>query len=103
MPTSNKYANLYSSDSEDEPVFEEIVSNSTINSINTYYVVPLNKILDSTPTKLVNKQRKMRRRTQIVTIKRSQSDTTASSRFLSTDLHSASQAIIRANNNKIAL
>ena len=50
MLTSNGYADLYSSDSEDEPVFEEMVSTNTINSINTYYVVPLNTTLASTPT-----------------------------------------------------
>ena len=44
MPISNGYANIYSSDSEDDPVFNEMVSNDkTVNSINIYYVVPLNK------------------------------------------------------------
>ena len=35
MPTSNGYADIYSYDSEDDPVFEEMVINDkTVNSIN---------------------------------------------------------------------
>ena len=80
-----------------------MVSNNTINFINTYYVVPHNTTLDSTPTKVLKKQRKTRHMTQIETIKRAQSDTTVSDRFLSTSLHPVSQAIIRAHTNNISL
>ena len=43
MPTSKRYVDLYSSESFEEPVFKEMVSNDkNVNSINTYSVVPLN-------------------------------------------------------------
>ena len=46
MPTSNGYADIYSSDSDNEPLFDEMVStDKTVNSIHTYYVVPLNSTL----------------------------------------------------------
>ena len=80
-----------------------MVSNNTINSINTYYVVTLSTTLDSTPTKVLNKKRKTRHMTHIATIKRAQSDTTVSDRSLSTSLHSLSQPIIRARTNNISL
>ena len=52
IPTSNGYADLYSSDSEDNPVFEEMVSNyKTVNSINAYSVVPPRLTIASTPNK----------------------------------------------------
>ena len=80
-----------------------VSSDKTVKSINTYSVVPLNLTLVSTPTKVLNNQRKTRRRKQLATIKISQLYTTASARFLSTDLHSVSQFIIRAHTDKIAL
>ena len=104
MPNSNRYSGIYSSDSEDDPVLKEMISNDkTANSINTYSVVPLNTILSSTSTKVLNKKFKTRVRTQLVTIKREKSDTTASSRFLSNALHSVSQAITHSHTDKIAL
>ena len=45
MPTSNRYADLYSSDS----VFEEMVDSKTLNPINTYSVVALSKATIFTP------------------------------------------------------
>ena len=80
-----------------------MVSSKTLDTINTYNVVPLNKTLDSTPTKAINKQRKTWRRIQLATINQAQSGTTASTIFLSTDIHSVSQAIICAHTNKIAI
>ena len=81
-----------------------MVSNSnTVKSINTYSVVTQLLTLTITPTKLLKKQRKIRVRTQLATIKRAQSDTTASARFLSTDLHSVYQDITLAHIDKIAL
>ena len=80
-----------------------MVSNNTINSINTYSIVTPNTTLSSTPTKVLKKQRKTRCRKHLDTIKRTQSDTTASARFLLTALHSVSQAIIYAHTNKIAM
>ena len=103
MPTSYRYANLYSSDPEDEPLFEELIDCKTVKPINTYYVVPLSKTLISTPHKVLKKQHKTRRWTQLATIKQEQSDTTSSDRFLLTALHSVSQAIIHAHTDKIAL
>ena len=52
---------------------------------------------------MINKQRKIRGRTRLATIKRAQFDTTASARFLLTALHSVYQAITRENTNKIAI
>ena len=66
MPTYNGYADIYSYESEYDPVFEVIVSNDkTVNSINTYSVVPLNTTLASIPTKVLKKQRKTRGREQL--------------------------------------
>ena len=68
-PTSNGYNDLYSPDSEDDPVFEEVVSNSkTVKYINKYSVVPQLLTLTSTPTKLLKEQRNIRGRTQLETI-----------------------------------
>ena len=104
IPTSNGYTNLYSYDSEDNPVFEEIFSNyKTVNSINTSSVVPQILTLASTPIKMLKKQRKIRVSTQLATIKQAQSDTTSSAIFLSTELYSVSQAITRAHTENIAL
>ena len=104
MPTFNKYANLYSSNSYDNPVFEEMVINDkTSNSINTYYVVLLNSTLANTTTKVLKKLRNIIYRTQLATIKRARSDTTASARLLLNALLSISQAIIHAHTDKIAL
>ena len=69
-PTSNYYNDLYSLESEEDPVFEEMVdSNSIINPIITYIVVPPNLTLVSTPQKVLKKQRKLRGRTRLATIK----------------------------------
>ena len=104
IPTSDGYTDIYSSDSGDEPLFEEMFSNfKTVKSINTYSLVPQLLTLASTPTKVLNKQRKIRGREKIATIKRVQSDTTSSSRFLFTDLHSVSQDINCAHTDKIYL
>ena len=54
-PTSNGYNNLYSSDSDDNPVFEEMVDSNSINPINTYIVVPPNLTLVITPHKVLKK------------------------------------------------
>ena len=80
-----------------------VSSYKTVNSINTYYVVPQRLTLASTPNKVLKKQRKKRGRTQFVTINRAQSDRTASTRFLLTALHSVSQAINRAHTYNIDL
>ena len=78
-------------------------SNYIIKPINTYTVVPPNLTLDSTPPKVLKKQRKIRGRIRLATIKRAQSDKTASSRFLSTALYSVSQAITCANIHRISM
>ena len=80
-----------------------VISNKTLNPINTYFVVPPSVALVSTPTKVLNKSCKTRRSINLDTIKRSQSYTTSSSRFLSTALHSVSRAIIHAQTDKIDL
>ena len=75
---SNGYNDLYSSDSDKDPVFEEMVdSNPIIKTINTYIVVPPNLTLVRPPPKVLKKQRKIRGRTRLATIQQSQSDTTA--------------------------
>ena len=51
--TSNGYNDLYSSDSYDEPVFEEIDDINYIKPINTYIVVPPPLTLASTRTKSI--------------------------------------------------
>ena len=52
--TSNGYNDIYSSDSEDNSVFEEIVdSNHIIKTINTYIVVPPKLTLVSPPPKVI--------------------------------------------------
>ena len=78
-------------------------SYKTVNSINTYPAVPQNLTLSSTRTKVQEKQRNTRVRTQLTTIKRAQSDTTASARFIPTALHSFYKAITRAHTEKISL
>ena len=102
-PTSNGYNDLYSSDSGDDPVFKEMVDSKTLKPINTYIVVTQPLTIAITPPKVLKKQLKIRGRTRLATIKRAQSDTTASDRFLSTALHSVSQDITRANTNKISI
>ena len=55
--TSNGYNDLYSSDSEEDPVFEEMVdSNPIVKTINTYFVEPHNLTLVRPPTKVIKKQ-----------------------------------------------
>ena len=69
-------------------MFEEMVSsNKTVKTINTYFVVSPSVALVITPTKVLKKRRKTRCSKNISTIKRAQSDTTASAIFLSTELH----------------
>ena len=102
ITTSSGYTYPYSSDSEDDPVFKEMVSTyKTVNSINTYSVVTQHIPLAITPTKVLKKQRKTRVRTQIATIKQAKSDTTASARFLLTAINSVSQDITRSHTDKI--
>ena len=78
-------------------------SNPIIKTINTYIVVPPKLTLVSPPPKVLKKQSKIRGRTRLATIQRAQSDSTASARFLSTELHSVSQAITRENSHRIAM
>ena len=52
---------------------------------------------------MLKKQRKTRQRKHLAAIKLEQSNTTVSARFLSTALHSASQAVIRSHTYKISL
>ena len=94
VSSSNRYADLYSSDSEDA---------NTINPINTYSLVTQSVTLVITPTKVLKKICNIIRRKKIATIKITQLDTTVSARFLSTALHSVSQAIIHAHTEKISL
>ena len=76
--TSNGYNDLYSSDSEEDPVFEKMVdSNPIVNTVNTYFVEPHKLTLVRPTNKVLKKQRKIRGKTRLATIQRSQSDTTA--------------------------
>ena len=101
--TSNSYNDLYLSDSEEEPVFEEMADiNPIVKTVNTYIVVPPKLTISSPTTKVLQNQRKIRGRERLATIQKSQSDTTASARVFSMELHSVSQAITRANSHRIA-
>ena len=101
--TSNGYNTLYSSDSEDDPLFEVMVDSNSIKTINTYIVVPLPLTLVSTPPKVLNKKHNIRGRTILATIKRAQYNKTESALFLSTALRLVSHALTRANTNKITI
>ena len=82
-PTSNGYNDLYSSNYEDDSLFEEMVdSNPIIKTNNTYIVVPPKLTLVNPPPKMINKQREIRIRKRLATIQQAQSDTIASARFL---------------------
>ena len=68
-PTSNGYNDLYSSDSEDEPVLEKMVdSNPIIKTINKYIVVPPKLTIVSPPLKVLKKQKNIRVMTRLETI-----------------------------------
>ena len=105
-PSSNGYANLYFSDFEDAPVFDEIVGdevNKPIKPISTYNVYHLVVALKSKPYKVLKKHRKTIFQRELATIKREQSYPSASACFLSIAMHSVSQSIIHSHTDKIAL
>ena len=77
-----------------------VISNNTVNPINKYHVVPQIVTLVITLTKVLNKRRKISHRKKVPTLKGSQSDNTASSILISTTVHSVSQEIIHAHNEK---
>ena len=79
-----------------------MVSGKNLKPINIYSVVPTIEAQIRTPTKVINKLRKTRRRKYLYKIKIAQSETTASARFSSTALHSVSHAIICDHTEKIA-
>ena len=82
-PTFNRYNDLYSSDSEDYPVFKELLdSNPIIKTINTYIVLPPKLTLVSPPPNVLKKQQKIRGSTRLATINQAQSETTSSARLL---------------------
>ena len=55
--TSNRYNDLYSSDSKEYPVFKEMVdSNPIVKTVNTYIVEPHKLTLVSPLTKVLKKQ-----------------------------------------------
>ena len=70
IPTSNGYNNLYSSYSDEDPVFEEMIDSKSLKAINTYIVVHQPLTLASTPTKVTKKQCNIIVRTRLATIKR---------------------------------
>ena len=80
-----------------------MVDSKNLKPINTYIIVPQPLPLASTPPKVLKKQRKIRGRPILATIKQAQPDKIASARFLSTSLHSVSQDVTRTNTNKIAI
>ena len=85
-PTSNGYNDLYSLESDDDPVFEEMVDSKTLKPINTYILLPQPLTLAITPPKVLKKQRKIGGRKRLAKIKQEQSDKAASTSFLSTAL-----------------
>ena len=93
LPSSNGFSDLYSLDSEDDSVFDEMVGNDKINcikSISTYIRSPL-VVANHAPPKVTKKRRKTLCRRQLYSTRRTQSDNAASDRFLSTALHYLSQ------------
>ena len=104
VPSLNGYTDLYLSDLDNAPVFEEIgSSDKNVNPINTYFVVTPIVALVSTPPKVIKKRCKTRHRKNIDTIKIPQLENTTSAIFLSTALHSVSQATTCNHTDKIAL
>ena len=73
---------------------EMFISNIAVDPINTYFVVLTNIALVSTPTKVIKKRRNTILKKNLDTLKGAHSDTTTSSRLLSTTIHSVSQTII---------
>ena len=105
-PSYKGYADLYLSDPDNAPVFEEMVGNEVkkhINTISKYDVSPPVVVLNIIPYKVLKKRRKTICQGEISTIKRTQLDTSVSARFLLTALHSVSQAIIHSHTARIAL
>ena len=67
--TSNRYNDLYSSYSGEEPVFEEMEdSNPIVKTVNTYIVEPHKLTLVIPPTKVLKKQKHIRGRKRLATI-----------------------------------
>ena len=99
------YADLHFSDSDDDPVFEEMVGNEykPIHLIITRTVSPLVVEIKNIPSKVLNNRHKKIHIRELETIKRAPSDISTSSQFLSIAIHSVSQAIILAQTYKIAL
>ena len=89
-PTSNGYNDLYSSDSDDDSVFEEMVDSKILNPINAYIVLPQPLKLGITPHKVFKKQLKIRGGKRLATIKRANYNKIASACFLLNALHSMS-------------
>ena len=82
---------------------EMFISNIAVDPINTYFVVLTNISLVSTLTKVIKKRRKTILKKNLDTLKGAHSDTTTSSRLLSTTIHSVSQTIICDHTDKISM
>lgn len=103
--SSNSFPDLYSPESEDDSVFDEMVGNDIINpikSIGIYIRYPL-VVVNNPPHNVAKKRCKTIRKRQVASIRRTQSENMASAWLFSTTLHYVSQEIIRAHTDKIAL
>ena len=101
----NLFSDLYSSDSEDDSVFDEMLGNDKTNPIkysSSYIISPL-VVANHTPPKVSKKLRKTLCWHQLDSIIWTESVTVSLSQLISTALHSVSQAIIRDPTDKVAL
>ena len=101
----NGFYDLYYSESYDNSILYGMVgsNDNPIKSISSYIISPLVLELDHIPPKVAKKQCKTLNRHKISSIRQTQSDATASARFLSTELQYVTQAIICTHTDKIAL
>ena len=105
IPSSSVFPNIYPLDSDNESIFDAMVDSNKylIQSISSYIRYALVLELYHLPPKVANKRRKRLNQSQLYSIRRTQSDTSGSARFLSTSLHSMSQVIIPFHTDKISI
>ena len=104
-PSSNRLSDLCLSELYGKSIFDEMVgsSNNPIKSIISYIIFPIVLSLNHLSPKVDKKWRKTLHRHQWSSIRRTQPDNAASSRFLLTSLYYVSQSIICAHTYIIAL
>ena len=85
----------------DRNLAEAVVSNFTCFIVASFFLPLILRCFLRTLVGMLDSVKRCRKK--LATIKQVKSDTTASARFLSTALHSVSQAINRSRTDKIAL